>query len=79
MRRDMEDMDNKGWIHINIKVPANPIKEGKTMWVWKYDILLCVLFTFQSNMHLLVYLLYYIPSFYFINRALDDNSRGPAY
>ena len=34
------------------------------MWFWKYDILLCILFTFQYHMHVLIYLLHYISSLY---------------
>ena len=78
-QRGMEDMVNKGWIRVNRKVPADSIKEGKTMWVWKYDILLCIIFTFQYHIHVLVYLLHYNSSLYFINISLGNNIRGPAY
>ena len=79
LQRDMEDMDKKGGICVNGKVTSNSIEEGNILWVCKYDILLCILFTSQSHIHVLVYLLHYIYSLYFINRALGDNSRGPAY
>ena len=79
LRQDMKDMDKKGWICVNRKMPADYIKEGKTILVWKYDTLLCIVFTFQYHIHVLIYLLHYFPSFYFINRSPSDNIRSPAY
>ena len=64
LRRYIYDIDKKGWIRVNRKLPTDSIKEGKTMWFWKYDILLCILFTFQYHMHVLIYLLHYISSLY---------------
>ena len=58
--RIMEDIDKKGWIHVNRKVPTNSIKEGKTMWVWKYDVLLCIWFTFKCHIHILIHLLHHV-------------------